>query len=98
MSEYLINGINVEAVNAIGVNTQSSIRIEGEKVLYIDPLEIRRVYHDGDIVLVTHDHYDHFSPEDIQKVSNQNTLLVVPDKMRSMAEQTGIPQEHILLL
>ena len=96
MSDYLINGVNVEAVDAVAINTHSSIRIQGERIVYIDPLEIRRVYHDADIVLITHDHYDHFSPEDVQKVSNKNTFLVVPEKMRSMAEQAGIAQEHIL--
>ena len=24
--------------------------------------------HDADYILITHDHYDHFSPEDIRKV------------------------------
>lgn len=95
MSDYMINGITMEAVDAIGINTHSSIRIGGEKIVYIDPIEIRLVYHDADLVLITHDHYDHFSPEDIQKVSNSKTLLVVPEKMRSLADQTGIGPDHI---
>ncbi len=43
--------------------------------------------HDAAYILITHDHYDHFSPEDIEKVANKNTILVVPEKMRSKADK-----------
>ena len=36
-------------------------------------------------ILITHDHYDHFSPDDIAKVAGPNTVLVVPEKMKSKA-------------
>ena len=34
---------------------------------------------------MTHDHYDHFSPEDIRKVVGKNTILVIPEKMEKRA-------------
>ena len=52
-----------------------SFRIEGSKVVYIDPWEIS----DGpkaDLVLVTHDHFDHCSPEDVDKISKEDTVVV----------------------
>ena len=51
----------------IAVNIQSSIRIRGSKTLYFDPWQIDGEPHDGDYVFITHEHYDHFSPEDIMK-------------------------------
>ena len=39
--------------------------------------------HDADFCLITHDHYDHFSPEDIEKVSKKGTILVMPKKMEA---------------
>ena len=57
----------------ISINARSSIRIEGTKVIYFDPFKITEGKHDADIIFVTHEHYDHFSPEDIQKVSNVHT-------------------------
>lgn len=68
----------------IYINARSSIRIEGTKVIYFDPFKITEEKHDADIVFVTHEHYDHFSPEDITKVSNENTILVVPYSMNQM--------------
>lgn len=66
----------------ISMNARSSIRIEGTKVIYFDPFKITEEKHDADIIFVTHEHYDHFSPEDIKKVSKGNTVLVAPYSMK----------------
>ncbi len=72
---------------SIEVFTQNSIRIScGAGKVYIDPFKMREEPHDADIILITHEHYDHFSPEDIGKVSKPDTVIVVPEKMLSKAE------------
>ncbi len=74
----------------ISINARSSIRIEGTKVIYFDPFKIAEEEHDADIIFVTHEHYDHFSPEDIKKVSNEETILVVPYSMKQIVlEKVG---------
>lgn len=70
----------------IQVNTQSSIRIEGSKVVYFDPFQISTEAHDADLICITHAHYDHFDPESILKVCNQDTELAAP---ASMAKELG---------
>lgn len=68
----------------IEVFTQSSIKItDGENHIYIDPLGIKEEFCDADYILITHEHYDHFSPEDIKKVACENTVLIVPEKMKA---------------
>lgn len=47
----------------IEVLCHSSIRINKEKVIYIDPFKINKNYNDADIIFITHDHYDHYSEE-----------------------------------
>jgi L-ascorbate metabolism protein UlaG (beta-lactamase superfamily) len=49
-----------------------------EGVVYIDPWKLTDAPHDADVVFVSHDHYDHCSPEDVQKVSQADTTLVAP--------------------
>ena len=72
----------------ITVNAQSSIRIQdGNRVIYADPFKIRKETHDADYILLTHDHFDHFSPEDIVKVAKQDTILVVPGTMMGKARE-----------
>lgn len=74
----------------ISINARSSIRIEGTKVIYFDPFKLEEEKHDADIIFITHEHYDHFSPEDIKKVINENTVLVAPYSMqRVVTEEIG---------
>lgn len=58
--------------------SHSSIRLEGEKIIYFDPYDIFTESHDADYIFITHDHYDHYSSEDIDKVKNENTKIIVP--------------------
>lgn len=63
----------------------SSIRIVGEKTVYVDPWQIAGEPHDADLILVTHDHHDHYSPEDIAKLAKTDTVLAVPASMSDQA-------------
>ena len=74
----------------IEVFTQSSIRIrDGDRTIYIDPFRMGNEPHDADYILITHDHYDHFSPEDIAKAAGTETVLVVPEKMADKAQEAA---------
>ncbi|MDD4508182.1 MAG: MBL fold metallo-hydrolase [Eubacteriaceae bacterium] len=65
--------------------TQSSIKITSETngTIYADPFKMEVAPHDADFILLTHDHYDHFSPEDIAKVVKAGTHFVVPEKIKN---------------
>ncbi len=65
----------------IEVLCHSSIRINKEKVIYIDPFKIDKNYNDADIIFITHDHYDHYSEEDIDKVKKEDTIIVAPEEL-----------------
>jgi L-ascorbate metabolism protein UlaG (beta-lactamase superfamily) len=54
-----------------------TFRIAGEKVIFTDPFKLSR--HDtADIILITHEHYDHCSPEDVKKIQGKDTVIVAP--------------------
>lgn len=81
----------------ITVNTQSSIRIGGSKVLYFDPYLIPAAAHDADLIFITHEHYDHFEPESIAKLRKEETLLVAPESMKKKAlSESGMAEENCL--
>ncbi len=52
------------------------ITLEG-KVIYIDPWKIRNPV-PADIILITHDHYDHMSKNDIDKIKQADTVIFCP--------------------
>lgn len=60
------------------INCHSSIKISERQIIYSDPYKIEKEKHDADIILITHDHYDHYSEEDIEKVMKEDTIIVAP--------------------
>ncbi|MBO5143258.1 MAG: MBL fold metallo-hydrolase [Clostridia bacterium] len=56
----------------------SSIKLCGSKTIYIDPYNIEEESHDADFILCTHTHYDHYSPEDIEKIKKKSTVIIAP--------------------
>ena len=66
----------------IEINCHSSIKIIKGKTIYIDPFRIEKEQNDANLILITHDHYDHYSEEDIKKVINENTVIVAPKTMK----------------
>lgn len=80
----------------IEVLYHSSIRINKEKIIYIDPFKIDKNYNDADIVFITHDHYDHYSEEDIDKVINENTTIIIPEELLTKLLRKGINKNAII--
>ena len=52
----------------IKINCHSSIKMKGDNTIYIDPFKIEKEKNDADIIFITHNHYDHYSEEDIDKL------------------------------
>lgn len=71
----------------------STVRLEGEKVIYVDPWQIAGEPHDADVVLVTHEHHDHYSPEDIAKISKAGTILAAPASVMEQMPQGTVAVE-----
>jgi L-ascorbate metabolism protein UlaG (beta-lactamase superfamily) len=44
--------------------------------LYIDPFRLVSQHEKADIILITHEHYDHCSPEDVERVQADGTQIV----------------------
>ena len=80
----------------IEVLYHSSIKINKEKTIYIDPFKIDKDYNDADIVFITHDHFDHYSEEDIDKVINENTTIIIPEELLTKILRKGINKNAII--
>lgn len=64
-----------EMVNRIHWQGHASFYAAGSKVVYFDPWEVGPGPK-ADLVLVSHDHFDHCSPADIARVSTPETIIV----------------------
>ena len=64
----------------------ASFRVRaGRLVVYIDPYRVEEGP-PADLILVTHGHYDHFSPSDVERLSGERTVVIAPP---AVAERIG---------
>jgi L-ascorbate metabolism protein UlaG (beta-lactamase superfamily) len=79
VSGVAAGGKGAEMVEGITWLGHDAFRIEGEAVVYTDPFKLEGGK-TADVVLVTHEHFDHCSPEDIEKIQGPETVIVAtPD-------------------
>jgi len=67
-----LNNIDLEWLGHDGFKIKSSI------IVYIDPFKIKQD-EKADLILITHEHYDHLSLDDLKKISNKNTIIVASE-------------------
>ena len=82
----------------VQVLCHSSILINKQKTIYIDPFKIKVNRNDADIIFITHDHYDHYSEEDIAKVRKENSIIVAPVNLAEKLMNIGFNRENIILV
>ena len=85
-------------LEGIEVLYHSSIKIKKEIIIYFDPFKIDKEYKDADIVFITHNHYDHYSEEDINKVRKENTKIVAPLDLLDNLLTIGFTKESITIV
>ena len=53
-----------------------AFRIDGPPTIYIDPYELDEGNPKADLILISHDHHDHCSPEDVDQIRDEETVIV----------------------
>lgn len=76
-----------------------SFRLDGPPVIYFDPWKLEPGSPLADLILVSHEHYDHLSVDDVRKVSGPNTVVLAsPPAAEKLAGARAIrPGEKIVV-
>ena len=74
-------GIQIDRLN------HDTVILAGPKTVVIDPFKVDELPK-ADIVLITHDHYDHLSIEDLAKTVGSGTVIVAPSLAQEKLKDT----------
>ncbi len=69
----------------------SGFRIKSDKVIYIDPYNIKEDSELADFVLITHGHQDHCSFPDLKKIVKEGTRIIIPADCQSKINKFTLP-------
>jgi L-ascorbate metabolism protein UlaG (beta-lactamase superfamily) len=64
----------VQAIHWLG---HDCFKIANDVIIYTDPFNVKK-QDKADIILITHEHFDHCSPDDIKKIQTKDTVIVAP--------------------
>ncbi len=67
---------NRELIDRIRWQGHGSFAIEGSPLIQIAPWRVVKSDVPPDLILLGHDHYDHCSPADVEKIRGENTVIV----------------------
>ncbi|HHT9153632.1 MAG TPA: MBL fold metallo-hydrolase [Candidatus Hypogeohydataceae bacterium YC40] len=71
-----IDGITITWLGHDSMKIKAVVAPTGaSRVIYIDPFRLKEK-EAADIVLITHEHYDHCSPEDVAKIAKKDTVVI----------------------
>lgn len=65
--------------------------IENSSTIYIDPYQIKEGLPKADYILLTHDHYDHCSVPDLQKIVKEGTKIIMTANCQSKIVRFEVP-------
>jgi len=80
----------------ITINTQSSIKIDGSKKIYVDPYKRKKASHDADIIFITHAHYDHYDEPALRNAAREDSIIVCPASMLADVKRMNISAGKVI--
>ena len=69
-------------------------KIKNAKTVYIDPIEIKGG-EEADILLISHDHFDHCSSGDIEKIVSPKTVIITTAEVKRSLSKTEVKEIRV---
>jgi len=57
-------------------------KINASQTIYIDPFDLKGELEPADVICITHDHYDHCSPDDVAIILREDTIIIAAENCR----------------
>ena len=71
-------------------------RIQDGQVIYIDPFKIESGGPKANIILVSHEHFDHCNVDDLNKVATPNTIIVAHSQSKTELSKVNAKEVKVI--
>lgn len=69
----------------------SSFRLDGPPTIYFDPWQLPAGSPPADLVLISHEHHDHCSPDDVAAIRQEHTIVVAnPSAAKTLGSRVTV--------
>ncbi|MHA1317536.1 MAG: MBL fold metallo-hydrolase, partial [Candidatus Heimdallarchaeaceae archaeon] len=87
--------MNIEGIDFHWLGHDSFLIQAKGKNIYIDPYELKKKdLPEADIIITTHEHFDHCNPKAIEQICGKKTILVGPkvtiDKLNDISKKKKV--------
>jgi len=70
----------------------STVKVEDNLVIYFDPFRLPDGAERADLVLITHEHFDHCSIDDVKKIADENTSIVATEMCKEELKDVNVKE------
>ncbi len=88
----IVEGVNIEWLG------HDCFKIKSEKTIYFDPFKLNPENEKADLILITHEHYDHLSSEDIEPLLKEDTTIVTIASCQSTLSRIADKIKQVVLM
>ena len=71
----------------------ASFRLDGPPTIYFDPVNLRGEVIPADIILISHEHSDHYAPATLKQISSAETVIITNETVANQLAGTDVAGE-----
>lgn len=72
-------------------------KTSGNRVYYVDPFDLgEKEIEPADLVFITHAHHDHFSPDDLEMITHDETTVVAPPELLLQIDRSDSLKQGVM--
>lgn len=81
--------IEIEKIN------HAAFKLKNQEVVFLDPFKIKEGEEKANLILISHEHFDHCSLQDLEKIAGENTVIIASVSCKGVLEKVNFKVKEI---